>query len=141
MTSLPAAAGRAMAVRAKQRQRPQTPDEIIAGLRVQLAIVEHERDVLKEEIDRLNKENDALALKAHRAAKTNGSGQGTYVNGRKMLTQKEAAKILRVDQAQISRWVKSDRIKTEQVPGRVHKMIPADTLRKPDPGKRGRKSK
>src|SRR5687768_7333600 len=87
--------GRAMAVQVKRTRRDQTPQDIIAELRVKLAQAERERDNALAEVERLNVENDKLALKAHRARKTSTDADTDAVltiNGRQVVNQVEAAK-------------------------------------------------
>lgn len=143
MNNLPAAAYSAMAVQAKRLHREPTPQEIIDDLRVQLAQVQGELKAAQEEIKRLNTENDKLVVRAHRAKKVNAEAadSGTFVNGRRVVNQVEAAEQLRVEQYQISRWLKAGKFQKVIVPGRKKPMIYADSLHKPERGQSGRKRK
>lgn len=143
MNNLTPAVGRAMVTQAKRNQRVQTPEEIIADLRVELAAAQRELKVSKEENKRLNAENDALALKAHRGSKVNvtKATSGKFHEGVAYVNQIEAAAILRVDQAQISRWVKAKKFTMISVPKYKKPQIVLASLRKPEPEKRGRKKK
>lgn len=142
--ALNAAVGKAMAVQVNRTRRDQTHQDIIDELRVKLAQAERERDIALVEVKRLNDENDKLAVKAHRARKSSSTGDADAVltiNGRQVVTQVEAAKRLKVEQYQVSRWVKVKKLETLTVPGRKKPMIPVDCLTKPEPGKPGRKKK
>jgi hypothetical protein len=142
--ALNSAVGRAMAVQVKRTRRDQTPQDIIAELRVKLAQAERERDNALTEVERLNAENDTLALKAHRARKTSSAADSDAVltiNGRQVVNQVEAAKRLNVPQWKISRWMNAGKFEKVAVPGRKKPMIAVDSLTKPEPGKPGRKKK
>lgn len=143
MNNLPAAAYKAMAVQATRLHREPTPAEIIDDLRVQLAQAVRDLAAANEEITRLNAENDKLALRAHRAKKVNAdtADSGTFINNRRVVNQVEAAELLRVEQYQISRWLKAGKFEKVIVPGRKKPMIYADSLHKPERGQPGRKRK
>lgn len=142
---LNSAVGKAMADQSKRLQRPRTLQDTIDDLRVKLAKAERELVNALAEIKRLNKENDDLHIKAHRAGKKTSTTADAdailTINGRQVVTQVEAAKRLKVEQYQISRWVKAKKLETLSVPGRKKPMIPVDALTKPEPGKPGRKKK
>ncbi len=136
--------GRAMVTQAKRLHREPTPAEIIADLRVQLAEAQRELAAAHLEIKRLNVENDTLAVRAHRAGKVNTASEanaGTFVNGRKVVNQVEAAELLKVKQYQVSRWLKAGKFEKVAVQGHKKPMIYADSLHKPERGQPGRKKK
>lgn len=138
---LPEAAYKAMAVQAKRLHRDLAPAETIADLRVQLAEAQRDLAAANLEIQRLNAENDKLALKAHRSPKVNAADSGTFINGREVVNQVEAAKRLKVKQYQVSRWLKAGKFEKTDVAGHKKPMIYADTLHKPEHGQPGRKKK
>lgn len=137
---LPSAAYKAMAVQKARTQQPTTDADVIRDLRLKLAIAERERDAALAEVTRLNAENDTLTLRTHRS-KTNAgdAGSGTFVDGRRVVNQVEAARLLDVPQYKISRWLKARKFEKARVPGRKLPGIFADSLHKPEPGKAGRK--
>lgn len=144
MNNLPAAVYDAMAKQSKRLQQEPTLQQKYDELRVKLTQAERERDNALAEVERLNAENDKLALKAHRARKTSSAADTDAVltiNGRQVVNQVEAAKRLNVEQYCISRWVKAGKFELVKVPGRKKPMIAVDSLTKPEPGKPGRKKK
>ncbi len=137
-----AAVGSAMAKQLTRVNHPQTDAEKLRDAQVQITRLERELAAALEENQRLNAENDRLAIRAGRAGKgINTVADGTFVNGRLVINQVEAAKRLNVPQYMISRWVKDRKIKTTPVPGRKKPGIFADELVKPPRGKPGRKKK
>lgn len=141
MTNLPAAAYNAMAVQAARNRRAQTPDEVIADLRVQLAQAQRDLVAAQQEIKRLNAENELLRCSVIHSPAANAGDAGTFVNGRRVVNQVEAAKQLNVKQYQISRWLKAGKFQTVRVPGHKKPLIYADSLHKPERGQPGRKKK
>lgn len=141
--ALNASVGRAMAVQVKRTRRDQTPQDIIDELRAMLTKAERERDIALAEVQRLNTENDKLALKAQRARKTSadGSATGKFHDGIEYVNQTEAATILKVEQYQISRWVTARKFEMLAVPGLKKKQIVRSSLVKPERGTPGRKKK
>lgn len=142
--ALNSAVGRAMAVQVKRARRDQTPQDVIDDLRVELAQVKRERDIALAEVERLNAENDTLAVKAHRARKVTSNGDtatGKFHGGVEYVNQIEAAALLKVEQYQISRWVAAKKFEMMTVPGIKKQQIVRSSLVKPARGTPGRKKK
>ncbi|MEO8608928.1 MAG: hypothetical protein ABI690_13640 [Chloroflexota bacterium] len=141
MSMINPAVGRAMADQVKRTRREPTDAERLHEALVENARLIRELALAHVEIKRLNAENDKLAVRAHRAPKTNAGGAGTFINGRKVVNQVEAAKHLGVKQYQISRWLKAGKFEKVEVPGHKLPSIYADSLHKPERGQPGRKKK
>lgn len=141
MSSFPAAAGRALAVQVTRTRQTDPLQAQIDDLTVKLAKAERERDAALKENTRLAAENELLRGVAIHSATVNGAEAGTFVNGRLVVNQVEAAKRLNVKQYQISRWLKAGKFQKVEVPGHKLPGIYADSLHKPERGQPGRKKK
>ena len=141
MTSLPPAVGRAMTVQVNRTRHEPTPAEIIHDLRVQLAVAERYLELANEKISRLEAENEQLRAVAVHSTSVNSADAGTFVNGRLVVNQVEAAQRLGVKQYKISRWLKAGKFEKVAVPGHKLPGIYADSLYKPERGQPGRKKK
>lgn len=141
--ALDPAAYKAMAVQARRTQQPRTLQDDIDELRVKLAKAERELAAATQHVAALETENDALALKAHRARKVNAdpSVTGQFHDGIEYVNQVQAAAILKVKQYAVSRWIKAGKIQTMTVPGHKKPQIVRSSLVKPERGKPGRKKK
>lgn len=141
--ALDPAAYKAMAVQARRTQHEPTLQERYDELRVKLAKAERELAAATQRVAELEVENDALALKAHRARKVNtgGSITGQFHDGVEYVNQVQAAAILKVGQYAISRWIKAGKFQTMTVPGHKKTQIVRSSLVKPERGKPGRKKK
>lgn len=140
-SSLPAAVGRAMAVQVNRTRRVATDADTIADLRVQLDQMRRERDAALAEIERLNGLIEKQQASVVHSPTVNKADAGTFVNGRLVVNQVEAAQRLNVKQYQISRWLKAGKFEKATVPGHKLPGIYADSLHKPERGQPGRKKK
>lgn len=117
-------------------------------LQEKLRVALHQRDsfqrqleAAQQEIDRLNAENDLLAAAVGLRAPSSTNG-GSYVtwNGKTLVTQVQAAELLRVKVYTVSRWAAAGNFIMVDVPWRSKPLIDLSSVRRPQEGKRGRKS-
>src|SRR5689334_12088858 len=107
MNNLPPAAYTAMVVQAKRLHREPTPQEVLADRRVQLTKAQNDLVAAQDEINRLNSVIETQQASVVHSATVNAADSGLFINGRKVVNQVDAAKLLGVKQYQISRWLKA----------------------------------
>lgn len=95
-----------------------------------------------ERIEELEDENDAqrgklLNLQHTTRSRARGKSANLQVNGREVVNQTEAARLLGVEPYQVSRWVSAGHFQTTKHGRR--ELIFVDSLHKPAPKRKGRK--
>ena len=147
MNNAPAATRRITRATVESQQRAAAGVDVVEALREQLRLVQHQKNMLerelnaaREEIARLNAENDALALTAGRRRPSSENG-GNYVthDGRTLVTQAQAADLLKVEQYTVSRWAAAGHFTLVNVPWRTKPMIDLSSVHPKEAKKRGRK--
>ncbi len=145
------ATAEALGNQAGRRSQVESLQEELRLLQAQNARLLRELEAAKEEIARLNQEGDINALRAHRAAQPDiapgvaqtqwGAVPYTLYDGRRCITQKQAAAILKKPQYTVSRWCTGGKLAMVTVPDHIHPfpMIDLDLLHIPEKKKRAKK--
>lgn len=126
-------ANHAIAKRMAEKARTRTPEEIIRDLEIQVEQLRRDLEASQRKVAELESECDRWAMKAGTIRQNTRAQDGKP----RLVSQRQAAAILGVNQSQISRW--KDYFQHEFVEGQRYPLIVAASLHIPPGKSRGRK--